>query len=238
VLLTYTPKVNIYGSIAAAILGIPVIANISGLGRAFTLGGWLEYVSRALYKLALSHPSVVFFQNEEDKQDFINAGIVDPSKSARLPGSGVDLSRFHPRGKTERANRFVFLLASRLLWDKGVGVFVDAARIVRSKVPQTEFRLLGFADVENPSAISRQQIDQWHAEGIVRYLGVTDDIAQHYANADCFVLPSIYREGVPRSLLEAASMALPIITTDTPGCRDAVDNGLTGLLCRARTART
>jgi glycosyltransferase involved in cell wall biosynthesis len=237
VLLTYTPKVNIYGSLAAAMLRIPVIANVSGLGHAFTSGGWLEHVSRALYRLALRHPRLVFFQNEHDKQEFTSAGIVDPRKCVRLPGSGVDLSKFQPRGRDQETRQFAFLLASRLLWDKGVGVFVDAARIVKARAPQVEFRLLGFPDVDNPSAISPAQIDEWQAEGVVRYLGVTDDIAREYARADCFVLPSFYREGVPRSVLEAASMGLPVITTDMPGCRDAVDDGRTGLLCRARDSQ-
>ena len=236
VLLTYTPKVNIYGALAAAMLRIPVIANISGLGRAFTYGGWVEYASRALYRLALRHPQVVFFQNEQDKHDFVAARLVEPNKCIRLPGSGVDLARFSPRKKKRESDIFVFLLASRLLWDKGVGTFIDAARIVKANASRVHFRLVGFLDVDNPSAVSRHHIDRWQSDGIVEYCGVTDNISEQYENADCFVLPSFYREGVPRSLLEAASMELPIITTDMPGCRDAVQDGVTGLLCRPKNA--
>jgi glycosyltransferase involved in cell wall biosynthesis len=138
--------------------------------------------------------------------------------------------------RRDRKRQFVFLLAARLLWDKGVGEFVEAARLVTSEFPNTEFRLMGFLDVRNPSAISREQVQQWVAEGIVSYLGATDDMASAYAEADCIVLPS-YREGVPRTLLEAASMGLPVITTDAVGCRDAVEDGITGFLCQPRDAQ-
>jgi len=234
VLLTYTPKINIYGSIAARMLGVPAIANLSGLGRAFVAGGWLKFVTKRLYGVALKQPSVIFFQNEEDRKVLVGAGLVDPARAKRLPGSGVDLERFRPVACSRDTGQFVFLLAGRLLWDKGVGEFVDAARAVKEQFPQAEFRLLGFVDVQNPSAVSRAQVDQWDAGGVVRYLGATDDVRPHYAAADCVVLPSYYREGVPRTLLEAASMGIPIITTDSAGCRDTVEDGVTGLLVRPR----
>jgi glycosyltransferase involved in cell wall biosynthesis len=233
-LLTFTPKVNIYGSIAARMLGIPVIANLSGLGRAFVSGGWLKWVATRLYRSALRQPQTVFFQNEQDRQAFINARLVDPTKARRLPGSGVDLRRFRPAEREDNTETFVFLLVARLLWDKGVGEFVEAAREVKKRFPQADFRLLGFLDVQNPSAISRAQVEQWQKEAVVRYLGVTDEVVPCYAEADCVVLPSYYREGVPRTLLEASSMGIPIITTDTDGCRDTVEDGVTGYLVRAR----
>jgi glycosyltransferase involved in cell wall biosynthesis len=233
-LLTYTPKINIYGSMAARTLGIPVISNLSGLGYAFVAGGWLEFVAKRLYGVALRFPRTVFFENEEDRKEFVKAGLVDPRKTKRLPGAGVDLVRFQPLPRGRDAGRFVFLLVARLLWDKGVGQFVEAARKVKERFPQAEFRLLGFLDVQNPSAVSRAQIEQWEAEGIVRYLGATDDVKSQYAEADCVVLPSYYREGVPTTLLEAASMCIPIITTESTGCRDTVEDGVTGLLVKPR----
>ncbi len=235
VLLTYTPKVNIYISLAARIVGIPVIANVSGLGRAFITGGWLKAVARLLYRAALRHPSLIFFQNEEDRAEFVKAGLVTFEKTKRLPGSGVNVDRFCPRARDDGEQSFVFLLAARLLWDKGVGEFVEAARRLKCELPNAEFRLMGFLDVLNPSAISREQVEQWTAEGVVRYMGVTDDMPAAYAGADCVVLPS-YREGMPRTLLEAASMGLPIITTDTTGCRDTVEDGVTGFLCQLKDA--
>lgn len=235
VLLTYTPKVNIYGSLAAWIVGIPVIANVTGLGRAFIVGGWLKTVARLLYRVAFRHPSIVFFQNSDDRTDFVKARLVDFEKTKLLPGSGVDVDRFCPRVRSSEKRKFVFLLVARLLWDKGVGEFVEAARRVKSEFPNTEFWLLGGVDVQNPSAISRTQVEQWIAEDIVCYLGVTDDVTTVYAESDCVVLPS-YREGMSRTLLEASSMGIPIITTDSVGCREAVEDGITGFLCNLKDA--
>jgi len=235
VVLTFTPKINIYLSLVARTLGVPVIANISGLGRAFVSGGWIEKVSRALYGVALRWPSTVFFQNEEDRAIFIKAGLVDAARTHRLPGSGVDVDRFSPRPKPH-AGPFQFLLVARLLWDKGVGEFVEAARIVKARHPDVEFALAGFLDVDNPSAVPRSAVEQWEREGVIRFLGSFDDMVPVYAQADCVVLPSYYREGVPRSLLEAASMGKPVITTDSVGCRDTVEDGVTGFLVRPRDA--
>jgi glycosyltransferase involved in cell wall biosynthesis len=235
VVLTFTPKINIYLSLVARTLGVPVIANISGLGRAFVSGGWLERVSRALYGVALRWPSTVFFQNEEDRAIFIEAGLVDAARTHRLPGSGVDVDRFSPRPKPQ-AGPFQFLLVARLLWDKGVGEFVEAARIVKARHPEVEFALAGFLDVDNPSAVPRSAVEEWEREGVIRFLGSFDDMVPVYAQADCVVLPSYYREGVPRSLLEAASMGKPVITTDSVGCRDTVEDGVTGWLVKPRDA--
>jgi glycosyltransferase involved in cell wall biosynthesis len=234
VLLTYTPKVTIYASLVARVLRIPVIANVSGLGYAFSAGGWLKWVARSLYRIALRHPAVVIFQNEEDRAEFVGAGFVPVERTARLPGSGVDIDRFQPALKTHHEEQFVFLLSARMLWEKGIGQFVEAAHKIKREFPFTQFWLLGFSDVRNPSAIPRGVIDGWESTGIVRYLGATDDVVQIYAQSDCVVLPSYYREGVPRSLLEAASMAIPVIAADSIGCRDAVEHGTTGFLCRPK----
>jgi glycosyltransferase involved in cell wall biosynthesis len=121
------------------------------------------------------------------------------------------------------------------LWDKGVGEYVQAARSLKKQYPQAEFCLLGFLDVQNPAAISRRQVEEWVAEGVVNYLGVSDDVRVQIADADCVVLPS-YREGTPRSLLEAAAMARPLVTTDAVGCREVVIDGETGFLCELRSA--
>lgn len=237
VLLTYTPKVNIYSAVAARLLGIPLVANVSGLGRAFTAGGWLEFLVRKFYWFALLTPRVVFFQNEDDRSEFLRAGLVANEKTYRLPGSGVDLDRFQPRNRVHGEKDFAFLLVARLLWDKGVGEYVEAARSLRYEFPHVSFRLLGFLEVQNPSAISRDQVDAWMKEGLIDYLGEVEDVREIYASADCMVLPSYYREGVPRTLLEGASMELPIITADSVGCRDAVEDGKTGFLCRPKDSK-
>ncbi|WP_210546243.1 glycosyltransferase family 4 protein [Rhodoferax sp. PAMC 29310] len=238
VYLGYTVKPNVYGSLAAHSMNIAVINNIAGLGAVFIRDGWLVKLVRGLYKLALRRSSKVFFQNPDDLKLFKDSGLVRPEATELLPGSGIDLNRFevvplaqemHPAGK------FRFLLIARMLRDKGVGEFVEAARLIHKRWPQAECCLLGFVDAQNPTAISGTQVDAWVAQGVVNYLGVSDDVRAEIATADCIVLPS-YREGTPRTLLEAAAMGRPIITTDAVGCREVVDDGINGYLCKVRNA--
>lgn len=234
VYLGYTVKPNVYGSLAAHTLGIPVINNIAGLGAAFIKDGWLTHLVRGLYRLALSRSAKVFFQNDDDRQIFVLGGLAAERISACVPGSGIDLSKFSPTALPGRSP-IRFLLIARMLWDKGVGEFVEAARLLKRCGTNLDFCLLGFLDVQNPAAISRKQINTWVEEGVVRYLGASDDVRAEIAAADCVVLPS-YREGTPRTLLEAAAMARPIVTTNAVGCREVVDNGANGYLCRPRDA--
>lgn len=234
VYLGYTVKPNVYGSLAARALGIPVINNIAGLGAVFIKGGWLNQLVKGLYQVALSRSRKVFFQNDDDRQLFVTSRLVPEEVSDLLPGSGIDLAKFSPvplpAGTPVR-----FLLIARMLWDKGVGEFVEAARLLKQRGVDAEFCLLGFLDVQNPAAIPRQQMNDWVAEGTVLYLGVSDNVREEIAQADCVVLPS-YREGTPRTLLEAAAMARPIVTTDAVGCREVVDDGINGYLCNPKDA--
>ena len=236
VYLGYTVKPNVYGSLAARVLGIPVVNNITGLGAAFSRQNWLTLLVRGLYRLALERSAKVFFQNEDDRRLFVEGGLVKPEKTDRVPGSGVDLERFKLTPLPAHQSRFRFLLIARMLWDKGVGEYVEAAHIVKRCFPAAEFSLLGFLDVQNPAAISRRRMDAWVAEGAVRYFGDSDDVREEIAAADCIVLPSYYREGVPRTLLEAAAMGRPIVTSDAVGCREVVDDGVNGFLCQVRDA--
>jgi len=237
VFLGYTVKPNIYGSLAAHVLGIPVVNNIAGLGAVFIRGSWLTRLVRLLYKFALSRSRHVFFQNDEDMRMFVEQGLVAADKVSRLPGSGVDLSAFCYAPMQPLENRpFRFLLVARLLWDKGVGEYVEAARMVRRKYPTVKFQLLGFLDVKNPTAVSSVEMSAWVDEGVVEYLGAAEDVKPYLIAADCVVLPS-YREGVPRALLEAAAIGRPIVTTDAVGCHDAVVDGMNGLLCRVADAK-
>ena len=230
----FTIKPNVFGSIAANLNGIAVINNISGLGTAFVRGGLLLRIAKALYRVALARSRMVFFQNDDDRMLFVDAHLVRKDQTGLLPGSGIDLMRFAPssEGRT-RSGAIVFLLVARLLWDKGVGEFIEAARLVRQERPGVRFQLLGFLDVENRTAVRREQVENWVGEGLVEYLGSTDDVRPFLSAADCVVLPS-YREGTPRSLLEAAAMGKPLIATDVPGCREVVDHAINGFLCKAR----
>ena len=238
VYLGYTVKPNVYGSLAARWLGIAVINNIAGLGAVFIKDGWLVRLVRWLYRVALARSAKVFFQNEDDRQLFIGDGLVRADVTGLLPGSGIDLDKFAVvplASANSGAGKFRFLLIARMLLDKGVGEYVEAARLLRQAFPQLECCLLGFLDVQNPAAVSRAQMEAWVAQGAVSYLGVSDDVRAEIAAADCIVLPS-YREGTPRTLLEAAAMGRPIITTDAVGCREVVDDGRNGYLCKVRDA--
>lgn len=235
VFLGYTVKPNVYGSLAAHMLSIPVVNNIAGLGAVFIRDNWLTRVVRWLYKLSLSRSATVFFQNEDDRKLFVEAGLVKSSLTDILPGSGINLRQFAATPLLQNGT-IRFLLIARMLWDKGVGEYVAAARLLKARHPDAEFCLLGFLDVQNPAAIPRSQMDLWVSEGSVTYLGETDDVRPYITAASCVVLPSFYREGTPRTLLEAAAMARPIVTTDAVGCRDVVDDGVNGYLCRPKDA--
>ena len=229
---TYTPKANIYAGLAARGLPLVHVPNVSGLGRAFIQRGLLTRLVAGLYRLAFSRARTVVFQNEDDRSEFLAAGLVDPERTVRVPGSGVDLDRFAPV-PLPTGGAPVFLFVGRVLSDKGVREFVQAARQMLRIRPGLVFRILGRVGADNPTAIPADEVRSWEEEGLVELLGTCDDVRPHLARALCVVLPS-YREGVPRVLLEAAAMARPCIATDVPGCRDAVVDGRTGLLCAPR----
>jgi glycosyltransferase involved in cell wall biosynthesis len=236
IFLGYTAKPNIYGSIAAHALSVPVINNVAGLGTAFIKNGPLTRIVSGLYRLAFARSTTVFFQNDEDRSHFVQQRIVGASRSRLLPGSGINIADFTPSRRTASGRTdFTFLLVARMLWDKGVGEYVDAARKVLAEEPRARFQILGFLDVPNRTAISRSDVEGWVAEGVVEYLGHSDDVRRFIEAADCVVLPS-YREGLPRVLLEGAALAKPLIATNVPGCRQVVDHGKNGLLCEVRNS--
>jgi len=234
--LSYTIKNNIFGARAAKPLGLPFVPNVTGLGTAFLSGKLLQTITEVLYREAFRHLPVVFFQNEDDRDLFLDRRIVQARQAKLLPGSGIDLKRFAPAPMPETGVPPIFLMIARLLRDKGVLEFVDAARRVRSRHPKVRFQLLGAASAENRSAIDRRMLDDWVAEGIVEYLGTTTDVRPAIAAASCVVLPS-YREGAPRTLIEGAAMGRPVIATDVPGCR-AVVSRESGFLCELRNSES
>jgi glycosyltransferase involved in cell wall biosynthesis len=230
--LGFTIKPDIYGSMAASGLGIPAIPNVTGLGTAFVRDGPLQLIVTWLYRRAFAKVPVVFFQNPDDRQLFIFRRIVEVERTRVLPGSGVDLDHFKPTPPTD--GPIVFLLISRLLRDKGVLEYVEAARSLRPTLANARFQLLGPIDKGNRTSIGRADLDRWIEEGVIDYLGSADDVRPYIAAASVVVLPSYYREGVPRSLLEAAAMARPLITTQVPGCREILDDGVNGYVCNVR----
>ncbi len=235
ILLHYTIKPNIYGTIAGRMVGIPVISNISGLGTVFLNQGLSSTIAKLLYRVALKIPVKVFFQNAEDRALFIDDKLVGQNVTELLPGSGIDTRKFAPKElkKSDSVNTFLFI--ARLVKDKGLVEYVDAARILKVKYPEVVFNVLGAFYPGNPTAVTREEVAAWEKEGVIKFLGASTDVPSVIAQADCVVLPS-YREGLSRVLLEAASMAIPIVTTDVPGCRDVVVHGLNGFLCKVKDA--
>ncbi|MCU8107426.1 glycosyltransferase family 4 protein [Shewanella sp. SM101] len=238
IILNFTPKNNIYSTLAANFFGVKAINNIAGLGILFINESWVSKIARFLYRLSQSQAEFIFFQNEDDKTIFSLKKIALNTPKDRLPGSGVDLKRFKVIPAIDDG-KVRFLLIARMLFDKGIGHYIGAARLLREKYgDKVEFRLLGFLDVSNPSSVSKVQMEAWVAEGIVEYLGVSDSVESEIAEVDCMVLPSFYREGVPKSLLEAGAMGKPIVTTDNVGCRETVEHGVNGFLCDVRSTES
>ncbi|MEQ8244514.1 glycosyltransferase family 4 protein [Fulvivirga sp.] len=232
VALHYTIKPNIYGSIACRWLNIPAVNNVCGLGTVFLKKNFVSKVASWMYRVSFKYPKKVFFQNKNDKRLFIKNGLVDEKIADILPGSGIDLSRF-VQSDFKRNDKFTFLLISRLIHDKGILEYIEAIRLLKAKGMDAKFQILGAKDTEHKRGIKEEIIDEWISSNTIEYLGKVEDVREFINNADCVVLPS-YREGTPKSLLEAASSGKPIVTTDVPGCRDVVDHQINGLLCKMK----
>lgn len=235
VFLGYTIKPTIYGNLAARLAGVPNrAAIITGLGYAFGEDSLKQRivgkVANVLYRLALAGAKVVFFQNPDDRAEFINQRLIEPSKGTIVAGSGVDLDRF--TSSEPPPPPLVFLLIARLIREKGIEEFVQAASALKERYPEVRFQLLGPLD-NNPTAVSYGWLEEQQRRGIVEYLGVTDDVRPFLQKASVFVLPS-YREGTPRTVLEALATGRPVVTTDAPGCRETVLEGINGFLVPPR----
>jgi len=237
--LAYTIKPVIYGTLAASFASVPKrFALITGLGYAFTGSPsgfrWvIRWIVKKLYKAALSKSDIVFFQNPDDSALFIKLGLIGANTKTRIVnGSGVDTFRY---SVVKLPKRPVFLLIARLLGDKGIREYVEAARVVRQNYPNVQFDLVGWID-ENPDAISQHELDTWVKEGIVNFKGKLSDVRPAIAASSVFVLPS-YREGLPRTVLEAMSMGRAVITTNGPGCRETVTDGINGKLVSVKSVK-
>ncbi len=228
-----TIKPVLFGGIAARLANAKaVVSAISGLGYIFIKQGLKAALVRKLvimgYSFALNHNnSRVIFQNPDDKSTFLANNITQEQNIVMIKGSGVDVEHFLPKPLPKTP--ITITLPARMLWDKGVGEFVEAARIVKKQIPDVIFQLAGGVDTENPAAISEQQLKKWQEEGVIKWLGFCKDMAKIYQQSHIVCLPS-YREGLPKALIEAMACSRAIITTNVPGCREVVDDGKSGML--------
>lgn len=232
--LSWTIKPNVYGSLAAGWLGVPALPNVSGLGTAFIRRNLLTAIASGLYRTGFRKAPTVFFQNPDDRAEFLTGRMVRPDQARLLPGSGIDPEHWAPPGGG-RPQRRNFLMLSRVVSDKGVREYVAAARHIRARWPDARFRLMGEVGAANRTAIPAAELEGWIAEGVIEHAPPVADVRPAIAEADFVILPS-YREGMSRVLLEAGAMARPIVTTDVSGCRDIVADGINGYLCAPRSA--
>jgi glycosyltransferase involved in cell wall biosynthesis len=249
----YTIKANIFGTLAAARTKCSSVSVVTGLGYAFSGNGLLQTSVQVIYRRVLQKNSEVWFLNSDDERIFVKEKLVRKEKTFLLPGEGVDTDAFYPSpyiidkpaesvgstgvpaesigpGKTGK-NIITFLFIGRIIKHKGIYEFIRAAELLLNRGLAVRFQVLGFFDESNPVAVSQQQVEEWVNQKIITYLGHTDNVAPFIEQADCIVLPS-YREGMPLSLLEGASMCKALIATDTAGCREVIRDGVNGYLCR------
>lgn len=239
VCLTFSIRPAIWGNFITRILKVPTVTNITGVGPLFTSKNLAYRGARSIYRYALKKTKKVFFQNFDDMDLFIENKFVKPEIAERIPGSGVDYEKFSPQPMKERDEEtFIFLFIGRLIKDKGIFEFVEAARLIHEKYPDVVFNVIGPFWHQNlkSNTITKSQLQNWIVEGIIDYEGEKKDVRKYIANADCIVLPS-YREGTSNILLEAASMEKPAITSDTTGCREVVEDNITGLLCEVKNGK-
>ncbi len=232
IVLHYTVKPNIYGSLAAKSLGIASINNVTGLGTLFIRDNLVSKIGKFMYKMAFKCPQVVFFQNQDDRKLFIEQGLVQPQITDLLPGSGINIADFQP-STFKRNSVFTFLMIARVLYDKGVMEYIEAIRMLKAQKIEVRCLLLGKIENINGLGVPLAQVQAWVAEGLIEYLGTVEDVRPVINEADAVILPS-YREGTPRTLIEAASLGKPIITTDVPGCRETVNHNFNGFLCNVK----
>ncbi|MDX1769650.1 MAG: glycosyltransferase family 4 protein [Arenibacter troitsensis] len=233
-LFPYTIKPVIYGSLAGRFTGTPVISLITGLGFTFSKSSIkarvLQKVTEVLYKIALSKNNAIIFQNSDDVALFRKKGILNKNQNTHIvDGSGIHLERYPFRENNKVSDKIIFVFVARLIREKGADLFMDAAQKLKTEFPKAEFHIIGNID-NSPSSISPNRLSELNERKIITYHGFKKNVENYLTNSDVFVLPTYYREGIPRSILEALSIGMPIITTNTPGCKETVLRNENGIL--------
>ncbi len=227
--LTYTIKPNVYGGIAAAVCGVPLMANVTGLGESIENGGLLSKITIGLYKIGLKKACCAFFQNSANRAFCIKSGIVKEEQTCLLPGSGVNTERHQYQDyPTDGVTKFLFI--ARLLKDKGTDEYFATAKAIKAKYPNTEFQILGSCEGNY-----QQQLDELVGDGIINFLGSTSDVRPFIGKVHCTIMPS-YHEGMSNVNLESEANGRPVITTNVPGCKETITDGVSGFLVEARNA--
>jgi glycosyltransferase involved in cell wall biosynthesis len=234
--LHYTVKPNVYGAFAAALNKIPSVAVITGLGFPFINKGMLTSVTKTLYKFSARFHKNMVFENRDDLLLFRRLKIIRSDQGISLKGCGVNVEYFKPSDEKKSSNKTVFSFIGRLLYDKGLREYVEAAKLIIAKYPDVEFWIIGNFDEDNPAAVSRKSLNTWLIKDKILYKGFQEDVREAIAMSDCIVLPS-YREAIARTLTEAMAMERPVITTDAPGCNETVDDGINGFVVPVRDHR-
>lgn len=233
--LNFTIKPVIYGTFVARLLGgVPVINTITGLGTAFISTGFTNKVAKCFYKFTFKHSHLVFFQNPDDQQFFKELNIISRDNTKLVSGSGVDLVKFKPIKNKKREN-IKILFIGRIIADKGIYELIESAKIIKKEYSNVTFILMGMLGVKNRTSISKNEVDNWVNNGLIEFIPFKDDIRCILGDSDLVVLPS-YREGTPKTLIEAASMGKPLIATNVPGCREVVIDEVNGFLCQVKNS--
>ena len=230
----YTIKPNIYGTLAAKLAGIKSIAITTGLGYVFLHNNITSLIAKFMYKFSLAFANEVWFLNDDDMNIFLDKDLITERQAFKLPSEGINTKRFVPKEKNRKDSKTVFLMIARVLYDKGFNEYLEAAKLIKAQRNDVEFQLLGAIDSGNPSGVPQSVVEDAVSNGFINYLGTTSDVLPVISEADCMVLPS-YREGISRVLMEAASMEKPIIATNVTGCREVINDGETGFLCKAKS---
>ena len=230
----YTIKPNIYGSMAAKLFHIPSICNVTGLGTVFLHQSLGSKIAKLLYKISFKHSQLIFFQNTSDRDLFVQKGLCKKQVTDIMPGSGINIHHFKQEKNTEQ-KVFTFAYIGRMLFDKGIIELIEAIREFKQSGYAASFIFAGSLETEAALGITKNMIDNWETEGLIKYANVVKDMKSFLTAIDCVILPS-YREGTPRALLEAASMSLPIVTTNVPGCKEVVVNEENGYLCEPKNS--
>ena len=238
VVLQYTIKPNIFGTIGAKLAGVKSICTVTGLGYVFLNNGLSSKIAKFLYAFAFKRADLVVFQNKDDAQTFKEQKLLSKQNFDVFPGSGLDTNFYSPAFcNVKKTEKIKILMVSRLLIDKGILEYVEVAKNIKAKYPYVQFQVLGEMDKNNPAAISEAQLGEWLKEEVFEYFPFSEDIRQFVCNADAIVLPS-YREGLPRVILEGMAMEKICITTDAPGCVDTIEDGVSGFIAKVKDAKS